>query len=268
MNFTDYLALPAASWSGLKQLRESPAHYKHYVTSPSKPPTAAMILGTATHLAVLEPDRFESEVAVWTGGRRGTNAHKAWVQDNVGKTHLNEKEHALACAMAAAVHRNEDAMVLLEKGQSEVTLQWKDPATGIACKGRADWLDTGIMTDLKSTRCSCPRRFETQAAQLGYHCQLAHYRAGVGALTRVVPNVYLIVVESEPPHDVVVHHIPEDVLERGAEVVSELMALLRKCKGSGEWPGRVHGVREMGLPGWAWGEDSDEEAVSITFGEE
>ena len=57
---TDYHAAPGASASRLKQLKRSAAHMKYDMDNPQEP-TPAMIIGSATHSAILEPDLFVKE---------------------------------------------------------------------------------------------------------------------------------------------------------------------------------------------------------------
>jgi hypothetical protein len=60
----DYHANQSLGHSALLKLLRSPAHYREYVTTTHEP-TAAMAFGTALHAAVLEPDVFGSEYAVF-----------------------------------------------------------------------------------------------------------------------------------------------------------------------------------------------------------
>ena len=74
MPFEEYAAVPALNGSSLLHLRRSPMKYKHELDNPT-PPSPAMILGTATHRLILEPDRV-GDFAVWglLEGRRFAGA--------------------------------------------------------------------------------------------------------------------------------------------------------------------------------------------------
>lgn len=257
----DYTSIPAINWSTLKHLRESPLHYRHALTAPSKE-TDAMRIGTATHLAVLEPERFAERVAVWDGERRAGNAYKEWLAANEGKLHLRTQDLAGIDAIATAVRAHPVAARLLSEGEAEVTLEWTDEATGLRCKGRADWIrreEDGSITviDLKTTRTTNPRQFAAQCAQLGYHGQAAHYVAGVRAMHPDAPTVRFIViaVESGPPHDVAVYEldagVPDGALYVGELLRRELLTKLADCIRHDEWPGRCPRMETLCLPGWA-----------------
>ena len=60
LTMEEYLAIDAMSASGIEQLRKSPLHFRYYRDNP-KPSTPAMELGTALHMALLEPLLFEGQ---------------------------------------------------------------------------------------------------------------------------------------------------------------------------------------------------------------
>ena len=77
---SDYHATPAISAHGLNNIRKCPAYFRHCRDNPPDP-TPAMRIGTLTHLAVIEPDRFATEVMVAPNVDRRTSAGKAeWAQ--------------------------------------------------------------------------------------------------------------------------------------------------------------------------------------------
>lgn len=103
MDFKTYRQLPAVNFSTLKVMGVSPLHYRHAVERPQSEPSDAMILGSATHKAVLEPDEFGEDFVVWTGpklpanfvtyeGRRTGPAWTAFQEAHAGTTILTPKE--------------------------------------------------------------------------------------------------------------------------------------------------------------------------------
>lgn len=52
----EYHDQEALNKSGLVQLSKSPAHFNEWYNAPNEEPTNAMVIGTATHTAILEPD--------------------------------------------------------------------------------------------------------------------------------------------------------------------------------------------------------------------
>ena len=59
-----YHALPGVSKSMLDKLDESPAHLRDAIDNPVHEQTMPMMIGSATHCAVLQPDKFEDQYIV------------------------------------------------------------------------------------------------------------------------------------------------------------------------------------------------------------
>src|SRR5690606_20877601 len=104
-----------------------------------------LTLGRAAHCAVLEPDRYERDHAVWerrtSSGNLAPRNGKWWEgfkAEHCGRAIITADEHAEAMAMQSAIRGNPDAMQFLATGDAEVTLQWM--VGGAACKGRVDWM--------------------------------------------------------------------------------------------------------------------------------
>lgn len=258
--FADYTKIHAVNISSLKDLRRSALHYRHRLVRPRT--TAPMTLGTAAHVATLEPERFEAQFAVWdsrteSGNLRPRNGklYDAFVEANPGKMILTATEAAEARAIAEAVRSDPTAMRYLETGDPEVTLEWS--LGGRACKGRVDWLTTidgqPVIVGLKTARDCRPFPFGAAAAKLGYHLQWAWYFDGFARLKGVHAKVVEIVVESEAPHAVATYVVPLDVLDQGRDEYRALLAELDACERSNEWPGPVTGEQVLTLPSWVYG---------------
>ena len=272
VSYEDYARRPGVNWSTLKAMGDSPLHYQHR-TKHSKPATAAMQMGTAGHIATLEPHRWDEAVAVWDGGRRAGKAYKEWSEQNEGLLQLKPDEADNALAIGEAVRGHYEARELLKKGQAEVILEWTDKETGLECKARVDWLHIGkkraTLVDLKTARTMDRRAFQGAVARYGYHGQLAHYKAGVEAVTGLPCDVFIIGVESSAPYDVGVFilddGVPDGALHVGEVMRRELLTKLAECRRLGHWPGRYERVEPLSLPAWALiGDEMDD----FTFGGE
>lgn len=260
--WADYLALPGVSITRLKELGRSPLHYRHRLLNPKE--SAPLTLGRAAHCAVLEPERYQRDHAVWSrrtsAGNLAPRNGKHWDAFKAaaeGLAILTEDEHAEALAIQRAVRSNPDAMRFLASGDAEVTMQWS--MLGHACKGRLDWL-TSIdgrpwLVGLKTARDCRPFQFGRQAANLGYHLQWAYYLDGYKAITGEPARVFEIVVESEAPHAVVVYEIPDDVLLQGAEEYTALLETLAECESRHAWDGPAPGIQTLALPQWVYGQE-------------
>lgn len=270
-----YAELPGVHITTLKEMRRSPLHYRHR-TQNVRAPSDAMDLGTAAHVACLEPERFLLEFALWNSetdeGKTRQRRGKAWDAfraDNAGKTIIRDEEYGQAIALRDAVRGDEVAMRYLAMGRPEVSMTWTDAHSGSACVGRIDW-ETKVdghpaIVDLKTTRNAGPTWFQRDVAKLDYHLQLAYYADGYEAATGKTPRVVIVAVESAPPHDVVTYIVPADVLEIGRDQYRQLLELHRDCSQSGEWPGQGLG-RELTLrlPAWAVPDDEDSTDLGLT----
>jgi hypothetical protein len=241
-------------------------HYLYGLTNPKQ--SDALTLGTATHVATLEPERFESQFVVWDGklpsGRAKPRSGRYWdvfsaQAYNAGKTILTGAEAKDANTIASAVRNDPIAKPYLEVGDPEVTLQWK--VRGYTARGRADWLTKmdgeSVLVGLKTARDARPIQFGNQCARLGYHLQWAFYFDGYEFITGRQARMVEIVVESAPPHAVVVYRIPDDVIQQGRDEYLVLLDQLDECERTGSWPGPSTQEEYLTLPSWVYAAHDD-----------
>lgn len=261
----EYRAHNALNISALKEMRRSPLHYLHRIAFPRTSP--AMALGTAAHVATLEPERFASQYAIWDrvtdSGRAAPRSGKAWdafVAEQSGRLILTASEAEIARAIAHAVRHDPVAVPYLATGEPEVVMRWQ--MHGRECKGRVDWLTRidgkPVIVGLKTARDPSPFPFGAASAKLGYHLQWAWYHDGYLANGGLTPRMVEIVVESAPPHAVVVYQIPGDVIEQGREEYERLLDRLTECEDTNHWPGPAEVEQVLTLPTWVYGEGEDD----------
>ena len=251
-----YDALDALNWSRLRLLEKSPAHYVMGYGDDS----SGFALGTATHMAILEPERFAAEYVV-TDIRRDKRTKK-WndfeaEQLALGKTILIRSEYNDTIAMRDAVFAHPKAMSYLSGGASEQTLTWE--LGDYKCKGRADYIGPKAIVDLKSTKDCSPREFAKSCARYGYFGQAAWYSDGL-RLSRGLSLPYVIVaVDSSPPHIVTVYRIPEHVIAAGREQYLTLLGRLDYCRRANFWGGYVEADEvDIEMPRWSGQQESAE----------
>lgn len=271
--FSDYSGVPGVNWSRLKLLRSSAFRYKYALDNPeANRDTDALRLGRAVHTATFEPGRFLLEYVIAPEVDRRTKEGKAewaaFVDASEGRTVLTMAAYTRAWAISRRVRAHPLVAPYLTKGLAEHTLTWTDEATGLDCKCRLDFLSQSFprLLDLKTARDIDPDRFGAAANRLGYHCQLAHYIAGCEANGLLVHpgRASLVVVESEPPHEVVVYDLDEADLEVGRAEVDRLLALLKRCQDEDRWPERFETPQPLKLPYWIFGDDEDPEEMGFT----
>lgn len=265
MRFQDYLRTPGVNFSTLKHMRDSPRHYQHALQHPPTE-TTNMLLGRATHTAVFEPERFQLEYATWPGTRRG-NAFKSFQAecDEQGRSVLREKEHETSLAIKDAVRGTPEIEELLGKGRAEVSLFWRNPHTGVECKGRLDWIGKDCILDLKTTQSIEPGWFANHAWRMGYFHQAAMYQEGysVASGKGTILRAGIIAVERDAPHGCRLFWLDEDSLELAwREYVGWLEKVL-ECSATGNWPGPEPVEEELSAPAWAVAKS--EEDIIVDF---
>jgi hypothetical protein len=233
MNRAEYDALQAINWSRLKLIGKSPAHFKFGHSEDS----GSFKLGTAAHMAILEPAKFAEEYVVFEGKvRRG----KAWDEfehdmTRAGKSILNQKEYDNTIALRDAILKNPKAAAYLQGGEAEASMVWK--LGEFTCKGRADYIGPNALVDIKSTQCASPKDFAWSAVKYGYAGQAAWYSDG-HALSRGKRLPFVIIaVESSAPYITQVYKIPDSVIEQGREQYLTLLGKLDYCTKNNFWGG-------------------------------
>jgi hypothetical protein len=275
----DYDALPGEHWSTIKHVARSPAHYLHAVSGEDEDrDTDVLAFGRGLHLALLEPERYPLEVAVWNGGTRRGHAWDAFVALHAGRELLTGAQHQRILEMAASVTGNHATFALLIGGNSEVSITWTDAATGIDCKARLDYVrdssaalhSEGGIIDIKTCRDASPDAFGRAAIRYGYHAQAALYTDGLAAVTllgRPLPYS-ILAIESSPPYVAQVYRIHEEALELGRDEYRRCLERVSECRRAGTWPGYSEGPMDVQLPKWAWGAEDDIGALGLDLGEE
>lgn len=234
----EYHGNPAISRSFLWQLlTTTPLHAKWAKDHP-KEPTAALRIGTAVHLAVLEPEEFEKSVVVSGVSRRskaGRAVHSAYGNDVLV---LSADEYGLVCGMRDAVFAHPTAKHCFVGGKSEQTLFAEDPGSGVMLKARYDYVMSNVaFSDLKTTDDASPSGFARSIFKYGYHLQAAHYMR-VAKLNGLEPKGFVFVaVEKDPPHALACYHADEEVIHRGTIALEKALEIYVNCRDNEDWYG-------------------------------
>lgn len=269
ITWDEYKRIPAVNISLLLHMAKSAAHYR-YVQEHGSEDTPALGFGRLAHLAILEPDRYEEVVAVWTGeGDRRTKAYKEWASAQTAEYLISEAEHEQCMAMANAVreHRVAGGYLASKEAMTEVTLQWKHPI-GLDLKGRVDWVDVAnhVIVDLKTARDASELEFGKAAARHHYATRAAYYSDGYQARFGTLPSFVLIAVEKAPPYAPAVYRVPAEAIESGRREYERLLGRLKHCLDTDCWPGLCDDKEiELQLPAWAFGDD---DGLDLDFGDE
>lgn len=237
--------------SRLKLFGRSPAHYKGAVDRDEY----YLERGTASHALLLGGDR----VIPYPGTVRRGKEWEAFEAANSDATILTRGEYEKVKNIADAVRRDRLAMSILE-GQGvrhEVVLEWN--YLGRACSSRVDVLARTHTAELKIVHDASPQRFMWQCVKLGWFAQLAFYDEArwTNGLGRS-DSLYIVAVESAPPHVTAVYRLDETAVEFGRKQFRGWFERLLMCEAAKEWPGYCASVMPLSAP---------EEDVDLVFPE-
>lgn len=267
-----YLSWDAVSSSRLKAIRQSPAHLRAEIDSPTKP-TPEMELGTRLHTAILEPDAFFAthialpdfaqglcdEKGKPYASPKATNKYKAlvdeWKSLNPGYTVLDADEYSLIVSIAVAVkaHPAINAILTATPQKSrELSALWTDKETGLRCKARFDvWCPAlDLAMDLKSTADASRKAFTSAIVRFGYFNQGAWYLDALAALGEPTESFVFGAFEKKQPFGVAPYRIDEPSLELGTRQNRDALRLYAECSERGEWPGYSPEIEDISVPDW------------------
>ncbi len=228
-------------WTKLAKINMSPAHYEAAVKEEFED-TLQMRIGRLVHTMVLGGPEF----VTFEGTRRG-KAWDAFQAENEGREIVTTTEVEAATAIADAVKASAVATPFLV-GEREKPLVWTGLGGRLCATRGIDVLGDVFLTDLKTTKCSEPKRFNADARWRCYHAQLAWYREAVRTLFgREINDAYIVAVETAAPHCVTVLHLGARVLEEGEKINRLWMERLLACEAAGEFPPYVQTVQEFAL---------------------
>jgi exodeoxyribonuclease VIII len=225
----------------------TPAHVRYALDHPTKE-TEALDVGTAVHIAILEPDTFKERVIeLDVEGPFKLKAKRlerdAFLARHADAIVLQKPAYASVKSMRDAVHGNPLAHRLLTgEGQNELTLVWDD-RLGVKCKARIDriteferWF---TMIDLKTTRVVADEdRLGREAATYGWGLQQAFYMRGVDALFGPRRRqFYFIITEKDPPHLTRVVQLDEEDASGSRSMMELHLNRLSECMRDNNWPG-------------------------------
>lgn len=246
----EYFAIDAASNSGLKLVLRSPAHFKY---REEKAATPAMAMGTALHMAILEPERFNAHYVVAEAEDKRSAYYKGLVKDVGVDRVITLKDQRKLIGMQQAAYRNKRfARYMQQPGRNELSVVTTDPATGIQIKCRFDRMgDSNFALDVKTCQDSRGSEFAKSISNYGYYMQVAFYEhvwlCETGERLKEFP---LIAIEGESPHGVICHDLDEIALELGRIHYREALETYARCMDSGVWPAYADESEVTSVTSW------------------
>lgn len=246
------------SSSHLKLLEggKTPAHLKFVLDGGKKKATKATTSGTISHEIISNPIELWNKIKdVPEKLSRNTNEYKAMVEENPGKILLKPSESQVYKDMKTRLLEFPEIVALLcsDNGISELSGFFKDPATGLPCKIRPDFLPGAeIITDYKSTIDASEAAFKKAIINFGYDIQSYFYTLGMKVLTDRFHRFVFVAQEKTPPYEPMIYFADDEVIELGKQKATKHLETIRRCQESGIWPGYMAaGIQTIAPPAWA-----------------
>jgi len=256
MDFSDYLAIDAASSSKLKTIIDkSPLHLKAEEQQTRKASTE-MDIGTAVHCMVLTPDLIDVTVVEMPDLNLRKPADRERKEAIIsglepGQVLLKPDEIHRAECCARAIQNHKGAMHYLEMpGRSELSGFWQDNETRTNCKMRFDRLtDDLIAVDLKTTNDASQRGFMRTIQNFRYDVQAGFYNSGSEHVFNESLRYWLwIAAEYQAPYGVQVFLCPAPLMAIGLYRANDALAQYALAKESGFWPSYPETIQRMEMP--------------------
>lgn len=256
MSMAEYQQAEGISNSGLAQIAKSPAHFQNWLKFKTEP-TKAMIFGSALHCALLEPDKFAASYTQAPDIDRRTKEGKAnyalWESENAGRIPFTSDDFDKIRYMQDSFYSNSLVSGILKDALIERSMFWKDPKTGVVCKGRPDIVTSdGLVVDLKTTEDARPREFSNSVYNWRYHVQAAMYLSGVTASTQKEHKSFIFVaIEKTAPFAIAVYTADDHLLSNGRVQMEVDLETYAQCVKSNTWPAYPDVVQTLTLPAYA-----------------
>lgn len=261
---TDPVVGGSLSSTGARTLITSAPARFHWERQHGRPDSGVFDFGRAAHREVLGKG---GDTAVITGTGKDPNAwrtddDKAAVQAarDASLTPITPRDAERVHAMADALREHPIAGPLFARaGHAEQSFVARDPASGVMCRARIDWMpdvgNTGrlIIVDYKTTVDASDAAVAASMLRYGYHQQGAFYSDVLTWLEldhNRTPLFVLVAQEKEPPHLVNVGCPTERAVEWGRVLNRKARDTYRQCEATGHWPGYGLNIAKLDLPGW------------------
>ncbi|MEV7654590.1 PD-(D/E)XK nuclease-like domain-containing protein [Streptomyces anulatus] len=262
MSADDYHAdRNSISSTGLRKILAPgcPAQLRYDLDHPQAP-KKEFDLGHAAHLMVLGegPELAVIDYPDWRTKAAQNKRDIAYVE---GKVPLLTKDHDMVQAMADAIRQHPLAGPLFTPGTgiAEQSIFWTDPATGVRCRIRPDWLKQlpglTLCVDYKTIKSADPDTVSKAIRDHAYHQQDALYTDGIWAALAPQDVRFVFVFQSKTaPYLITVRELADQDRDIGRARNERALRIFADCQATGIWPdwtGPVTDIPTISMPTWA-----------------
>ncbi len=255
------------SSSHFKVIDRSPLHYWAKYVDPNRKasePTDAMIIGTAWHTGVFEPEQFNKNyVCVPDGIDRRTKEEKALFAsiEDAGQVPFKPEpfadlvrmiEAARAHPILASLLAHENCIIensIFIAGEYGETLKIRPDLAILPC----EQFPHGLILDGKTTVDASAEAFGRSYWDLGYHYQAAFYCDVWQAFfkTKEPPPFIYFAQEKASPHATAMYSASAKIIDFGRNKYRSAMETIIRCRIANHWPSYHDGIEHLTLPVWA-----------------
>lgn len=222
-----------------------------------------LILGKGAEIDVIEADSWRTKDAKL--------ARAASIEVNRQPVLAEQMKRAEAMVAAAKpqIALREELAAAMAKGRPERVVIWREdtPSGPILCRSQLDWIpDEGnAFPDWKSTGASAgPDDYGRTFFDIGAHFQDAFYRRGIRAVLDRPGRIVFPVIETSPPHCLMVHDTAPASLAMADRQVSYAIRLFGMCLHENIWPGYPIQTASQEAPPWIESKWTDREDADMT----
>lgn len=260
------------SKSMLQKMAICPKYFKWCLENENEEDRSeSLVMGSAFHKLVLEPQEFGKEFVVMPKIDKRTKIGRETYEEfltTVGERDiLTEEQFAVVRDMAEEILCNDLASTLLN-GFCEHSMYGVDEVTGEKIKTRPDCFqyidDTLIITDLKSCRSAMTEDFIRDCVKYGYDLQAYMYTYNLSQVLDIPMSkieFIFIAVEKTPPYLINVLKVSDEMLARGELLYRKYIGMYHEAKTTNNWWGLngKHNILDLlTLPNYLKGDDKDE----------
>jgi len=231
---------PGLSSSGMKTIvHKSPAAYKEFKDNPEVGSRDALIMGSAIHTKILEPEKFDDEYYVIEDGiRKNSAAWKKYENDANGREIIKQSAYNDILGMEASLSKM-GYLPIMRESMTEHAIFAYDEEFDVVLRVKADAVTDKIVIDLKSTIDASPDGFLRNAViKYGYDLQHWLYLK-VCELTKQSRAAFTFVaVEKKRPYVCMGYTIDQGQIELYSNIVArEAIETYAYCLKTNNWFG-------------------------------
>lgn len=264
---SDYAELEGINFSSFKHFFNSPSYFR-WASQQVNEETDDLIIGSAVHTAVLQPDKFKQKYCVAPKLDRRKTEHKLiwneFVESNKHKIALTAEMMDVVVGCTSAIRDNKyfksifNPNHLIEAGGNAELF-------GSVIKGRIDYYnpELNVIFDIKT--CSIVpniNKMRKQAEDRMHYMQGFFYRHIIAEnfKLRTPPDVVFGYVNKKSPNQVGLLQFHDLYFQKAAIELEPQLMRFENCKASGVWPESDASVNPQVVKPWSNVVDTEDEA--------